>query len=93
VSDVRAWMKQNMLGLNNDKTIFTVINGPHRKPLEVPDLKVGDADIIPSDSVKTLGVHVDNTLSICTQINEVTRSCFYKLSNMYKIRQRTQRGC
>ena len=85
IADVRSWLKCNMLGFNDEKTDFIVINGPRRKPLEIRPLKVGDADIPPSESVKALGVHLDNTLGMSKQINEVTKSSFYKLSNMYKM--------
>ena len=76
-----------MLGFNDDKTDFTIINGSRRKPLQIPRLTVGSADITSSDSVKALGVHVDKTLSMSKQISEVTKSNFFKLSNMYKIRK------
>ena len=76
-----------MLGFNDDKTDFVVINGAQRKPLDIPNLAVGDAEIPPSDSLKALGVHMDKTLSMSHQISGVTKSSFCKLSNMWKIRK------
>ncbi len=38
-----------------------------------------------STSIKALGVHTDNTLGMQKQVNEVSRTSFAKLSNMYKI--------
>ncbi len=40
-----------------------------------------------STCIKALGVHIDNTLSMQKQVNEVPRASFAKLSNMYKIRK------
>ncbi len=40
-----------------------------------------------STCIKALGVHIDNTLSMQKQVNEVSRASFAKLSNMYKIRK------
>ncbi len=44
-----------MLGINDNKTDFTVINGSRR---------VGEADIMSSTCIKALGVHIDNTISM-----------------------------
>ncbi len=40
-----------------------------------------------STCIKALVVHIDNTLSIQKQVNEVYRASFAKLSNMCKIRK------
>ena len=64
ISDIRGWMIVNMLGINDTKTDFTVINGPRRKTLDIPSLRVGEADIMSSTCIKALGVHIDNTLSM-----------------------------
>ncbi len=77
----------NMLGINDTKTDFTLINGPQRKTLDIPPLRVGEADSISSTCIKALGVHIDNTLSMQKQVNEVFRSSFAKQSNMYKIKK------
>ncbi len=87
ISDIRRWTIVNMIGINDTKTDFTVINGPQQKTLDIPSLRVGDADIMSSTCIKTLGVHIDNTLSMQKQVNQVSRASFAKLSNMYKIRR------
>ncbi len=76
-----------MLGINDTKTNFTVINGPQRKTLDIPSLRVSEADIMSSTCIKTLGVHIDNTLSMQKQVNEVSRASFAKLTNMFKIKK------
>ncbi len=40
-----------------------------------------------STCIKSLGVHIDNTLSMQKQVNKVSRASFAKLSNMYEIRK------
>ncbi len=77
----------NMLGINDTKTDFTVINGTRCKTLDIPSLRVGESDIMSSTWIKALGVHIDSTLSMPKQVNEISRASFAKLSNMYKIRK------
>ncbi len=87
ISDIRDWMIVNILGINDTKTDFTEINGPPRKTLDIPSLRVDEADIMSSTYIKSLGVHIDNTLSMQKQVNEVSRASFVKHSNMYMIRK------
>ncbi len=87
ISDIRGYMIVNMLDINDTKTDFTVINSSRRKTLDICSLRVGEADIMSSTCIKALGVHIDNTLSMQKQVNEVSRASFAKLSNIYKIRK------
>ncbi len=79
-------MIENMLGTNDTKTYFTVINGPQQTTLDIPSLRVGDADTKLPICIQSLGAHIDNNMlsMIQKQINEVSRVSFAKLSNMYK---------
>ncbi len=83
ISDIRGWMIVTMLGINDTKINFTLINSPRRKTLDIPSLRVGELDIMSYTCIKAL----DNTLSMQKQVNEVSRASFAKLSNMYKIRK------
>ncbi len=57
------------------------------KTVDIPSLRVGEADIMSSTCINSLGVHIDNILSMQKQVNEVSRASFANLSNMYKIRK------
>ncbi len=64
-----------------------IINGPRRIFFDIPSLRVGEADIMSSTCIKALCVHIDNTLCMQKQVNDVSRASFAKFSNMYKIRK------
>ena len=84
VDDIRAWMKLNLLKLNDDKTELLVITSrPSTSQSLHISIKVGDQDIIPSEEPpKNLGVSlilhaawetmflmcVDQLISICTPL-------------------------
>ncbi len=87
IMDVRSWLILNMLKFNDDKTEFMVINGPRRKYIDLPTLKVGEVDVSVSQSARALGVQMDNTMSMCDHVNNVTKASFFKLRNMFKIRK------
>ncbi len=84
-TDLNDWFIANNLMSNNDKLVSLLINGPHRKPIIFPLITVGDVQVPLSDSTCSLGVEVDNTMSMVKQINSIAKSCFFQLHMMYKI--------
>ena len=48
---------------------------------------MGNDIILPSESVKNIGVLFDRTLSMPDQVSDVCKSCFYCLRNIGKIRR------
>ncbi len=86
-TDLNDWFIANNLMSNNDKLVALLINGPHHKPIIFPLLTVGDVQVPLSDSTHTLGVEVDNTMSMVKQIGSIAKSCFFQLHSMYKIRE------
>lgn len=85
--DLKDWYVANSLMANDDKLIAMLINGPLRKPILLPPLTMGEVEVPLSLSAKILGVHVDNTISMVSQVNSVTKACFYQLHKIYKVRQ------
>ena len=86
-ADLNAWFIANNLMSNDDKLVAMLINGPRHKPIIFPLLTVSDVQVPLSDSTHALGVEVDNTMSMVKQVNSVTKSCFFQLHRMYKIRE------
>ena len=87
-SDVKAWMTNNQLQLNNDKTEMmlisteTVLNSdsvPQSINLEGSDIKF-------ANTVRNLGVSLDPTLSFQQQISSVCRICYLELRRISAIR-------
>jgi hypothetical protein len=86
ISDIRTWMIRNKLKINDDKTEFLLITSPRAKLTENIELRIGQANIIPSDSCKSLGVMLDSQFSMDSQIRHLCRSMHYHLRNIGAIR-------
>ena len=95
LSDISAWMNANMLKLNQDKTELIIFR-PKQKTRSTSDfhLKIGPNTVKASNCVKNLGVWFDNTLCMETQVNAITKSCFFQIRNIGCIRHFiTQNAC
>ena len=88
ISDVKAWMTNNQLQLNNDKTEMilivtkTVLNSdsvPQSINLEGSDIKF-------ANTVRNLGVCLDPTLSFQQRISSVCRIYYLELRRISAIR-------
>ncbi len=89
ISEIRHWLNENKLKLNDEKTEFMVIAPP--KPLQSllannPHLTVGTSHIQPSTSVRNLGATFDNTMSMVAHVNIATRGIYYQLQRIKSIR-------
>ena len=89
VDDIRAWMKLNLLKLNDDKTELLVITSrPSTSQSLHISIKVGDQDISPSEEPpKNLGVIFDSTCSLKDHVSNVCRSINFNLYSIGKIRK------
>ena len=89
VDDIRAWMKLNLLKLNDDKTELLVITSrPSTSQSLHISIKVGDQDISPSEEPpKNLGVIFDSTCSLRDHVSNVCRSINFNLYSIGKIRK------
>ena len=88
ISDVKAWMTNNQLHLNNDKTEMiliatkTVLNSdsvPQSINLEGSDIKF-------ANTVRNLGACLDPTLSFQQEISSICRICYFELYQISAIR-------
>ena len=86
IGDIRTWMIQNKLKINDDKTEFMLIKSPHIKQESDFDLFVGTSKIIPSDTCRNLGVMFDSKLNMDSQIQNMCKSVNYQLRNIGAIR-------
>ncbi len=59
LTDLRIWFAQNLLQLNDDKTIFILIGSKFKLLPEIPHIQVGEVDITPSATATNLGVTFD----------------------------------
>ena len=59
----------------------------HRHTLPCTALTFGDAAIIPTRSVRNLGVYFDETLTMCEHVSHTTARCFGALRQLRSIRR------
>ncbi len=87
ICDIRTWMLNNKLMLNDSKTEFLVVVSPRQeRELDIPGLRIGDTIIKPTHQARNLGVIFDKHLSMEAQVNNTCRIAHYHLRNIGKIR-------
>ena len=77
IRDVRAWMRDDKLMLNDDKTEFLII-GTERQlsKVSVDKIKIGQAEVSPASSVRNLGTWFDSHLDMSTHVSKTCASAF-----------------
>ena len=73
IDDVDTWMVTNRLRLNNGQNRYILFPGTPTVLREIPlsTVRTGDADIVPSDVVCSLGVMCDSALTMEPQISAI----------------------
>ena len=88
INNVEQWMASNRLKLNPSKTEFMWCSTTHQRHLvDNSPFILGGTSITPSNSVRLLGVLVDCDLSMTSQVNQISKSCFYHLRRMKSVRR------
>jgi len=89
VDAVTHWFLSNGLLLNSNKTEFIVFGT--RQQLAKFDtqsaMKIGVSDVHISSIIKTLGVQLDATLSMDSQVNSIVKSCNYHIRSLRHVRK------
>jgi hypothetical protein len=85
---VHRWFEVNGLALNPDKSEAIVIGtgARHRQEGEIGSVRLGDVDIHTSDSVRSLGVTIDRTLSFNQHVNNICKASFCHIRALHRIR-------
>ena len=84
IADIRLWMTQNLLKLNDNKTNILYLASPHCvKSLKTPALQMGASSITPNGSVKNLGVIFDQCINMHEHVTSVCRAAYYHLKNIH----------
>ena len=94
LDDVSRWMIRNRLKLNTDKTeviLFLPKSQMKVFPLETLKIRVGSDIICPSIKMKSLGVTFDSTMTMEQHISSVTRSAWYQLRRITRVRSKITR--
>ncbi|KAK3565467.1 hypothetical protein QTP86_009984 [Hemibagrus guttatus] len=83
--DISSWMTAHQLKLNPSKTELLVIPGVP-SPAQDLAISLNNSMISPSATARNLGVTMDNQLSFSSHVTNVTRSCWFLLYNIRRIR-------
>ena len=88
IRDIRFWMLNNGLKLNDDKTEFLIIGTSQQLgKLDNISIRVGDSNIHPVPIARNLGSWFDSRLSMATHITKICASSFYYIYNIRRIRK------
>ena len=82
----RRWMILNHLKVNDDKT-KVIFFSPKKTLNPAMNIKFGSEIVKPSACVKNLGVKMDNLMSMEKHINKITKSAYFHIRNISKIRK------
>ena len=89
IMKINDWMKSNYLQLNVDKTEVLFVAKP-RDHLTFNNLSIniGNKCFLSSSTapVESLGVYIDNTLSVRRMVSETVSSCHYNLKRLHRLR-------
>ena len=88
LEDIRLWMEENFLKLNDSKTEFVIFGAPQDIARVTGwTVTIGDAEILPSKSARNIGAYMDVALNMRSQINNTIRACYAQLRAISKIRK------
>ena len=87
-------MHDNKLLLNEAKTEFLLIGRKQQlAKVNIPHVRVGNANIAPHSPVKNLGVWFDSKLSMADHITKTRFAAFYHLYSIRRIRRYFTKEC
>ena len=80
-----SWMSANKLKINDTKTEFMIIVlGKQLQKITTKELKL-DTAIPNSSSVRNLGAHLDEHMTMKTHVNSIVKACNFHLRNFKSI--------
>ena len=87
INQVQTWTTNNKLKLNPTKTEFMVVcSSRNRSKVIISELDLGNSAVSSSNSLKSLGVIIDQSLSMHNHISGIVRHCMYHLNWIRKVR-------
>ena len=84
ILEIKSWMAENFLQLNQDKTEVLVIGPEAQREKLLPKLQA--LSFYPSSQVRNLGVIFDSELTFIPHIKNITKIGFYHLKNIARVR-------
>ena len=88
IDDIRNWMLNDKLKLDDDKTEFLIIGASQQlAKVTISSLRVGNSAITPVSSARNLGSWFDAKLTMATNITRTCNSVSYYSYNLRRIRK------
>jgi hypothetical protein len=88
IRNVRQWLSDNYLVINDSKTELIVFGSrSHLKNLPQFHLQVGDVHIDASQTVRNLGVIFDSELRFDQHASKISRMCYWQLKLLTRYRR------
>ena len=88
IHDVRKWMNDCYLKLNDDKTEFLLLGSRQQlSKIVITHIHIGYVHIAPSDKARNLGVIFDTSMSLDAHISKCVKAANYHLRNLRAIRK------
>ena len=88
IAEIKLWMANNFLKLNDEKTEFIILGSKHDlAKISETTVTVGKKEVLPSTTVRNIGAMLDPALTMTPHVNNVTKSAYYQIRNLSKIRK------
>ena len=89
IRDVRRWMIQDKLKINDDKTEFILIGTRAQlEKVKIDSLVIGDSVVSSSsEPIRNLGTWFDSNFTMSTHITKICKASFFYLHNISCIRK------
>lgn len=88
VNDIRKWTLQNKLKLNDGKTEFLLIGTRQQlAKVRLDHINIGNIEVQTSPVARDLGVWFDSLLNMETHVKKISKTSFYYLYNLRRIRK------
>ena len=87
IDEVKQWMRDNMLILNDSKTEVIHFKSKFKKDRNrIPSLRIGDSEVDPVSVVRNLGVYFDDAGKMSDNLKQICQTASYGLWRIGKIR-------
>lgn len=88
VMEIKTWMVNNKLKLNDDKTeVMFISSRYYQNFIKLDNFTIDDVIIQPASSVRNIGIIFDNIMSMGEQVTSICKSTHYHLRNIGRIRK------
>ena len=88
ISDIREWMQESYLKLNDSKTEFLLLGSRQQlAKFKAPALQIGTSFINPVEKARDLGVIFDCNMTMEHHISNCVRQAYHSLRNLRCIRK------